>query len=231
MMALWVAWGAAAAWADAQETTGEVEQAVADESTPTMVQAEVVGMADRLQHEFFLNAPLDAAGRLGLFTFGRFAIQQEGQASVFASTQAIVNLTPGVGVALGGQATEFGGGPSAALSLLWVDPSGRSYVNVFPTVLWDPAGAGADAWSLEWFVVAASTPRLSARLDGFVQVVAGVGTPLALDEHLYSYGQLRLGLSVRGWMGGLAVDGDAFGPLRDAATDLRPGLFFGVRTP
>jgi len=195
-----------------------VEDAAADATgfeIALQVPVELVIGEERVQHEFFFFAPLTPDNALSIFTIGRFGVDwDEPEANQsFLSTQLIWNFTDWLGLAGGANAVGTSVTPMLGASLVLSNDDGSAYVNLFPSVFFNPhAPAGVSPWSTELFAMAAWTPRLKERWGLFTQVMGGVGAPITLDEHQYSYVQVRLGLDYQG-LGqfGFALDQDLLG--------------------
>lgn len=184
---------------------------------------------ERIQHEFFFSAPLSDEGVVSVFTQGRLAYDwDDPQANqTFLSTQVIWNLTPWLGLATGVGAVNLQITPVAAVSLLWGTEDGSAYINLFPTVVYNPNGpGGAESWNTELFALASWTPRFNETWGIFTQLLGGLGTPITFDAHLYSYVQLRAGLDYQGeYQAGLALDQNFFGAGEDLLYEDNIGIF------
>jgi len=200
---------------------------------PLQIPLELAVGEERIQHEFFFFAPLTTDNEVSVFTLGRFAHDWDdpAQNQSLLSTQLIWNTTSWLGLATGANTSGTQVSPLLAVSLLAATSDGTAYVNLFPTLFYHPNTLpGMEQWSAELFAMAAWTPSFTETWGLFTQVMGGIGTPVSLDEHLYSYTQLRIGLDyARTWQFGFALDQELYGSGEELGYTDNIGLF--VRRP
>ena len=163
---------------------------------------------EQVQHEFFFFKDIDKKQKWNLFSMGRFAVDYENSAlnSSFISSQITYNLTPSWGVSSGALYAEGMAAPILAVSYTYMSKDGTFFINLFPTLIIQ------EEWQYELFGLAFFTPKINPKLNLFSQLIFGTTINNRLNEHLFSYQQIRLGLDLVGYFQfGLALDQNILG--------------------
>lgn len=172
------------------------------------IPVQLFGGTKALEYNFLWDRNLDKSGKLRFFNFTFFNVgyNNPGLNSFEIYQVATYNLTPQWGLAGGGRFTPSGFSPLLALS--YQIESRDWYVNVFPTMQYLPAQR---QWGYSMFVIAFYQPQINDTWGLFNQFTF---EPLFVGgQHLYSYQQLRAGLSYKKLFEfGLGANLDQVGP-------------------
>ncbi len=139
---------------------------------------------------------------------GRFAVDYEDSQrnSSFISSQVTYNFTTSWGLSSGAIYSEGDFAPILAVSYVYTNQSGNLFINLFPTwIIRDKA-------EYELFGLVFFTPKLNDKLNLFSQLIFGSIMNHRLNEHLFSYQQVRLGVDLVGkFQGGFGLDQNIIG--------------------
>lgn len=165
-----------------------------------IVYGEIFGGHQKAQHEILVSKPIDSLGIVSFFNLTYFTVDYSDRKIIdpFIYSVATFNFNQNVGIASGGYMTHQGFVPVAAISLQYFNKKGDLYFNVFPTI------ELTSNPNYELFGLVVYNPALSKKLKFFSQLT--FSTNFNLEQHHFSFQQIRLGLDYRGGQFGIGCD-------------------------
>ena len=175
---------------------GYTSQAQSHVEIPT----EVFAGHEKLQHEYFFFSSMDQQRKWGIFSTARFIVDYQDsefnpENSSFINSLITYNFTPNWGIAGGAFYADRDVAPTLAGSYTYLNQEASLFINLFPS-----RHFREDEDDLELFGFLIYKPKITETLSFFTQFTFSTVMEADLENHLFSYQQLRLGLGIRDWL-------------------------------
>jgi hypothetical protein len=187
---------------------------------PAQIPVEAFFGNRQFQHEFFFFKDMDSQQRVNLFSMARFSADYDTEVfnTSLMSSQITYNLNSNWGISGGAVVANNSFSPIVAISYSYFNDAQDLFVNIFPTAIIK------DKPEYELFGLAMYRPQITEDISLFTQLLFGTTMNNTLQEHVFSYQQLRIGIGVRDWFQvGIGIDQNQFGEKFDYENNI--GLF------
>ena len=147
------------------------------------------------QHEFFFFKSFDKKQKVNIFTMGQFNVDHQQAAFNTSSinTQISYNLTPIFGISAGASMANQELRPLVAVSLAYANQKGDLLINLFPGMVIK------DQPEYELMGLILYQPKISKNFNLIFQAFVGSTYNKKIDQHLFSFNQVKLGVGYKDW--------------------------------